>query len=140
MQDMQSITSTPKTKKCDTQQSFYKPRLSSARKQEDGTSSRQSQRVQKSLAMGSAMVVGREGPSQLGGMVAPPDWKTHGKLQKISKPNLSARKDPDSAPHYELPKPDNSRLDAIYAQLKNLQSFKDEIMDDLNDFMDDFET
>lgn len=48
--------------------------------------------------------------------------------------------DVDEPKQYELPKPDNTRLDAIYAQLKNLQSFKDEIMDDLNDFMDDFET
>ena len=34
----------------------------------------------------------------------------------------------------------SSRLDAIYAQLKNLQSFKDEIMGDLEEFMDDVET
>jgi hypothetical protein len=31
-------------------------------------------------------------------------------------------------------------LDAIYAQLKNLQNFKDEIMGDLEEFTDDFET
>jgi hypothetical protein len=75
-------------------------------------------------------------------MLPPPDWRTHGKLQKMSKPNLtgSSTKKSTDAPQYELPKADNSRLDAIYAQLKNLQSFKDEIMDDLNDFMDDFET
>ena len=63
-------------------------------------------------------------------------------MQKMSsnstKPLL--RKPIDEPKQYELPKPDNSRLDAIYAQLRNLQSFKDEIMDDLNDFMDDFET
>ena len=33
----------------------------------------------------------------------------------------------------------SSRLDAIYAQLKNLQSFKDEIMGDLEDFTEDFD-
>ena len=31
----------------------------------------------------------------------------------------------------------NSRLDHIYRQLKELQQFKDEIMDDLDEFMDD---
>ena len=30
-----------------------------------------------------------------------------------------------------------SRLDAIYAQLKELQSFKDDIMGDLDEFMDE---
>ena len=34
----------------------------------------------------------------------------------------------------------NSRLDHIYRQLKELQQFKDEIMDDLDEFMDDEET
>ena len=29
----------------------------------------------------------------------------------------------------------SSRLDAIYAQLKELEAFKDDIMDDLDDFM-----
>ena len=28
-------------------------------------------------------------------------------------------------------------MDAIYAQLRNLQNLKDEIMDDLDDFVDD---
>tara|TARA_B110000285_G_scaffold228317_1_gene291112 strand:- start:228 stop:464 length:237 start_codon:yes stop_codon:yes gene_type:complete len=36
--------------------------------------------------------------------------------------------------------PPSSNLDAIYAKLKNLQSFKDEIMGDLEEFMDDVET
>jgi hypothetical protein len=31
-------------------------------------------------------------------------------------------------------------LDHIYKQLKELQAFKDEIMDDLDEFMDDVET
>ena len=34
----------------------------------------------------------------------------------------------------------SSRMDAIYAQLKNLQKFKDEIMDDLEEFMEDENT
>jgi predicted transcriptional regulator len=38
-----------------------------------------------------------------------------------------------------MPKADTSRLDAIYARIKNLQSFKDEIMGDLEDFTEDFE-
>jgi archaellum component FlaC len=33
-----------------------------------------------------------------------------------------------------------SRLDHIYKQIKELQQFKDEIMDDLDEFMDDVET
>ena len=33
-----------------------------------------------------------------------------------------------------------TRLDHIYKQLKELQAFKDEIMDDLDEFMDDVET
>ena len=35
--------------------------------------------------------------------------------------------------------PANNRLDAIYAQLKDLQKFKDEIMDDLDEFMEEVE-
>lgn len=34
----------------------------------------------------------------------------------------------------------NTRLDQIYRQLRELQQFKDEIMDDLDEFMDDEET
>ena len=34
----------------------------------------------------------------------------------------------------------SSNLDAIYAKLKHLQNFKDEIMGDLEEFMDDVET
>ena len=48
-----------------------------------------------------------------------------------SKPNL--KKEPE-------PPVGSSRLDAIYAQLKELQNFKDEIMDDLDECMDDFDT
>lgn len=33
-----------------------------------------------------------------------------------------------------------SRLDQIYKQIKELQQFKDEIMDDLEEFMDDEDT
>ena len=33
-----------------------------------------------------------------------------------------------------------SRLDNIYAELRELQSFKDEIMDDLDDFMDEVQS
>ena len=36
--------------------------------------------------------------------------------------------------------PENPRLEAIYARLRDLQNFKDDIMGDLNDAMDDFET
>lgn len=35
---------------------------------------------------------------------------------------------------------ESSRLDAIYAQLKELEAFKDDIMDDLDDFMSEVET
>ena len=63
------------------------------------------------------------------------DWrgqlKNPGGQLVPSKPNL--KKEP------EQPGP-TSRLDAIYAQLKDLQTFKDEIMDDLEDCMDDFDT
>jgi len=48
----------------------------------------------------------------------------------MSKPNLSG----------QAALPDTSRLDNIYKQLKNLQQFKDEIMGDLEDFDEDFET
>ena len=34
----------------------------------------------------------------------------------------------------------SNRLDAIYAQLQELQMYKDEIMDDLNEFMSEIET
>jgi len=68
------------------------------------------------------------------GKQAAPDWKSQLKNSRqdqgsISKPKLKA----------EPPQP-SSRLDAIYAQLKNLQNFKDEIMGDLEEFTDDFET
>ena len=33
-----------------------------------------------------------------------------------------------------------NRLDQIYAQLKELQNFKDEIMDDLDDFMSEVDS
>lgn len=33
-----------------------------------------------------------------------------------------------------------NRLDAIYRQIQELQAFKDEIMSDLDEFMDDVET
>jgi hypothetical protein len=33
----------------------------------------------------------------------------------------------------------SSRLDAIYAQIQALQAFKDEIVDDLDDFMSEVE-
>ena len=33
-----------------------------------------------------------------------------------------------------------NRLDQIYAQIRDLQKFKDEIMDDLDDFMEEVET
>lgn len=33
-----------------------------------------------------------------------------------------------------------SRLDQIYKQIKDLQKFKDEIKDDLDEFLDDVET
>ena len=36
----------------------------------------------------------------------------------------------------QTPKVDSSRLDAIYAQLKELQNFKDEIMGDLEDCLE----
>ena len=36
--------------------------------------------------------------------------------------------------------PENPRLAAIYDRLKELQNFKAEIMDDLNDAMDDFDS
>ena len=39
-----------------------------------------------------------------------------------------------------LPAEGMSRLDAIYKQIQDLQAFKDEIMDDLDEFMDDVET
>ena len=61
-----------------------------------------------------------------------PDWKTQQKAARVaSKPNLKG--EPPNAVG-------TSRLDAIYAQLKNLQSFKDEIMGDLEEFMDDVES
>jgi hypothetical protein len=47
----------------------------------------------------------------------------------MAKPTLKA----------EAPKADTSRMDAIYAKLKDLQKFKDEIMDDLEDFDESFE-
>ncbi len=34
----------------------------------------------------------------------------------------------------------HSRLDQIYKQIRDLQQFKDEIMDDLDEFLDDVET
>ena len=49
----------------------------------------------------------------------------------MSKPNFKQTEGPGVG---------SSRLDAIYAQLKDLQSFKDEIMGDLEEFMDDVET
>ena len=55
-----------------------------------------------------------------------PDWRTQGKKKaSLSKPNLQGN---------QTPKADNSRLDAIYAQLKELNSFKNEIMNELEDF------
>jgi hypothetical protein len=39
-----------------------------------------------------------------------------------------------------VPVAETSRLDAIYKQLKDLQNFKDEIMGDLEEFMDDVES
>ena len=63
---------------------------------------------------------------------AAPDWKSQLKNQKaMSKPNFK---------NDQAPREGSSRLDAIYAQLKNLQSFKDEIMGDLEEFMDDVES
>ena len=41
------------------------------------------------------------------------------------------------APTPELP---SAGLDAIYQRLKELQAYKDEIMDDLEEFVDDIET
>lgn len=61
-----------------------------------------------------------------------PDWKNQLKNQRqMSKPKIG--------PVSVVPQ-QSSRLDAIYAQLKNLQSFKDEIMCDLEDFMEDEQT
>ena len=63
-----------------------------------------------------------------------PDWKSQLKQQKaMSKPNFKNEQS-------NAQKEGSSRLDAIYAQLKNLQSFKDEIMGDLEEFMDDVES
>ena len=64
-----------------------------------------------------------------------PDWKSQLKSTKqgaMSKPNLKGEQ--------AQPPVGSDRLDAIYAQLKNLQSFKDEIMGDLEEFMDDVES
>ena len=36
--------------------------------------------------------------------------------------------------------PGSSRLDAIYAQIKELEKFKDDIKDDLDDFMSEIES
>ena len=36
--------------------------------------------------------------------------------------------------------PGISRLDQIYKQIQELQNFKDEIMDDLDDFMEEFDS
>ena len=43
-------------------------------------------------------------------------------------------------PIKQQPNPPGSRLDEIYAQLKQLQSYKDEILGDLDDFIDEVET
>lgn len=62
------------------------------------------------------------------------DWKGQLKAQRqasgsLSKPQLKA------AP--EVP---SSGLDAIYSRLKELQAYKDEIMGDLEEFVDDVDT
>lgn len=44
---------------------------------------------------------------------------------------------PDLKKANETPK--NPRMEAIYAKLQALKDFKDEIMDDLNDCMEDFD-
>jgi hypothetical protein len=60
------------------------------------------------------------------------DWKGQLKAQKqgLSKPSFKT-------PAAEAP---SSGLDAIYARLKELQAYKDEIMGDLEEFVDDVET
>ena len=61
-----------------------------------------------------------------------PDWKTYAKRNSnVLKPNLN-----QSQPQIQ----GSERMDAIYAQLRNLQALKDDIMGDLNDFLDDEET
>lgn len=52
-------------------------------------------------------------------------------MKKYSQPKQQTLFEPESG---------TNRLDAIYAQLKELQTFKDEIMDDLEDFMEEVET
>lgn len=66
----------------------------------------------------------------------PPDWKSQLKNQRLESAGTSK---PNMKPSAESNMP-SSNLDAIYAKLKHLQNFKDEIMGDLEEFMDDVET
>lgn len=62
------------------------------------------------------------------------DWK--GQLKAQRQGNGSRAKPNLKSPVAEVP---SSGLDAIYSRLKELQAYKDEIMGDLEEFVDDVE-